>query len=290
MTCDRCARAVDTAVGNVAGVVASHTRAADGVARVVAAPGVSPDAIAAAVRAAGYTVVSVSRAADGDDDDAGDAPLDLLIVGAGSAGFAAAIRARELGARVALVERGALGGTCVNVGCVPSKTLIRAAEVVHRALHHGFAGIRFAPPALDFRAVIEDKRHLVAELQQAKYWDVLAAHPDIRLLRGTARLRADGGVDVDGRPVPARNVLIATGSHPHVPAIRGLADAETVTSTELMDLDERPDRLVVLGGGYVGLELGQTFARFGSRVTVLARSRLLSREEPALGAALADYL
>lgn len=216
--------------------------------------------------------------------------VDLLIVGGGSAAFAAAIRASELGKSAAIVERGALGGTCVNVGCVPSKTLIRAAEAHHRATHHGFDGVRARAEPVDFRAVIEQKRSLVRELAQAKYWDVLAAYPDIALLRGEARIDTEGRVWVDGLHVPANNVLLATGSRPAVPNIPGLVDAGYLTSTEAMELHELPRRVAVLGGGYVGLELGQTFARFGSKVTVIARSRLLGREEPSIGEALTGYL
>jgi len=215
---------------------------------------------------------------------------DLLILGGGSAGFAAAIRATELGASVVMVERGALGGTCVNVGCVPSKTLIRAAEVQHRAEHHGFVGIRTGAERPDFAAVIEHKRQLVAELQQAKYWDVLASHPAVMLMQGAARFRSDGTVEVDGAPVRARKVLIVTGASPWLAPIPGLSDARPLTSTELMELEELPEHLVVLGGGYVGLELGQTFARLGARVTVLARSRLVSHEDREVSEALAAYL
>ena len=222
--------------------------------------------------------------------DARPDEVDLLIVGGGSAAFAAAIRASELGKSAAIVERGALGGTCVNVGCVPSKTLIRAAEAHHRATHHGFDGVRAKAEPVDFRAVIEQKRSLVRELQQTKYWDVLAAYPDIELIRGEARVDAKGRVWVDGKHVPAKNVLLATGSRPAVPSIPGLAEAGYLTSTEAMELDELPRRTVVLGAGYVGLELGQTFARFGSKVTVIARSRPLSREEPSISDALAGYL
>ena len=217
--------------------------------------------------------------------------LDLLIIGAGSAGFAAAIKANELGAKVALVERGALGGTCVNVGCVPSKTLIRAAEAHHHAGHPRFAGLstKAAPP--DFRAVIEQKAQLVADLQQAKYWDVLAAYPDIMLMQGEARLQPDGKVEVDGRPVGTKNVLLAMGASPWAPPIKGLSHLRFLTSTTVMELTELPKHLIVIGGGAVGLELAQTFARLGSRVTVLeVLPRIVAAEEQEVSDALAGYL
>lgn len=228
---------------------------------------------------------SITSQAPRDDEE-----LDLLIIGAGSAGFAAAIRATELGASVAMVERGALGGTCVNVGCVPSKTLIRAAEVQHRAERHAFAGIHTHADRPDFGAIIAQKRQLVAELQQVKYRDVLASYPSIALMHGDARFRLDGTVEVDGEPVRARKVLLVTGSSPWLAPVAGLSGARPLTSTELMELEQLPEHLVVIGGGYIGLELGQTFARLGSKVTVLARSRLVSHEDEDISAALATYL
>lgn len=219
-----------------------------------------------------------------------DREFDLVVVGGGSAGFAAAIRAHDLGASVALVEGGALGGTCVNVGCVPSKTLIRAAETYHRATHHGFAGIDLDPRPTDFSQVIAQKDALVAELQQTKYWDVLGAYPSIVLLRGKARMLANGTVMVDEEEIRARKILLTLGASPWPAPLPGLGDVSHLNSTQLMTLEERPRSLVVLGGGYVGLELGQAFARFGTKVTVLARSALLSHEDHEISEQLAVYL
>lgn len=295
MTCDHCARSIDDALTQLPGVVRSATSFASAQTEITSTEA-SLERVHTAIESLGFSVVRGGKGERTEapaDDRRGEAQhdgVDLLIIGGGSAAFAAAIRASELGGSAAIVERGALGGTCVNVGCVPSKTLIRAAEAHYRASHHGFDGVRAKAQPVDFRAVIAQKRALVAELQQAKYWDVLGAYPDVELIRGEARLDAEGRVLVDGKHVPAKNVLIATGSRPAIPNIPGLADAGYVTSTEAMELEEMPKRLVVLGGGYVGLELGQTFARFGSQVTVIARSRLLSREEPSISDALAGYL
>ena len=291
MTCDHCARTIDEAVGRLPGVVEVSTSHEAGTSRVLTDGSLDATRVAVAIESGGFRVVrSTSPAARGRRSHPGDEELDLLIIGAGSAGFAAAIRATELGASVAMVERGALGGTCVNVGCVPSKTLIRAAEVQHRAGQHAFAGIRTRADRPDFAAVIEQKRQLVAELQQAKYWDVLASYPGIMLMQGEARFRSDGTVEVDGEPVRARKVLLVTGASPWLAPVTSQSDARPLTSTELMELEQLPEHLVVLGGGYVGLELGQTFARLGSRVTVLARSRLVSHEDEEISAALATYL
>lgn len=295
MTCDHCARGVDSALAKLPGVERSSTSFEAGRAEVTLGSGSSVDEVHAAIEGLGFTVIRGGKEPQSADAGGPAAQerrdgIDLLIIGGGSAAFAAAIRASELGKSAAIVERGALGGTCVNVGCVPSKTLIRAAEAHHRASHHGFKGVRAQTEPVDFRAVIEQKRSLVAELQQAKYWDVLAAYPDIELIRGEAQIDSEGRVWVDGKHVAAKNVLLATGSRPVMPNIPGLSEAGYLTSTSAMELEELPKRLVVLGAGYVGLELGQTFARFGSEVTVIARSRLLSREEPSISEALAGYL
>ncbi|MDT8436659.1 MAG: mercury(II) reductase [Gemmatimonadota bacterium] len=215
----------------------------------------------------------------------------LAIVGGGSAGFAAAIRAAESGAGVVMVNSGTIGGTCVNVGCVPSKTLIRAAEARHRAGFHPFAGIGHHQPAVDWPAVRAAKDDLVTELRTAKYEEVLAAHPGIDFISARASLLPHGGLELeDGRSIRARSVIITTGSSPWVPDVPGLREAGFVDSTGLLEMEALPDSLAVLGAGSVGLELAQAFARLGVEVTVLARSRLLSSHDPALGSELARHL
>ncbi|MEW6753968.1 MAG: FAD-dependent oxidoreductase [Candidatus Latescibacterota bacterium] len=156
----------------------------------------------------------------------------LLIVGGGSAAFAAAIRAAELGATAAIIERGVLGGTCVNVGCVPSQTLIRTAEVLHRAGHHGCAGIRAALAPPDFRAVVQQKDELVAELRQARYADVPAAYPSVSLMEGEACFRPDGALEVGGSPLAGRKVVLAMGASPWAPPIPGLQATPYLTHAE----------------------------------------------------------
>lgn len=291
MTCDHCARAIDEVVRRVPGVVEVATDHQAGTSRVVADAGVDASSLAGAIRSKGFSVVGQSARDFGSRPRKDGEELDLLVIGAGSAGFAAAIRATDLGAQVAIVERGALGGTCVNVGCVPSKTLIRAAEVHHRAGHQAFAGIHTRNEPPDFKAVVAQKAQLVAELQQAKYWNVLASYPSIMLLQGDARFRPDGTVEVNGQPVRARKVVITTGASPWAPPIPGLSNTGFLTSTTLMELEELPKHLIAIGGGAVGLELCQAFARLGSRVTVLeALPRIVPSEDADVGDALAGYL
>jgi len=222
----------------------------------------------------------------------GGGEFDLAIVGGGSAGFAAAIKGADLGARVAMAEGGTLGGTCVNVGCVPSKTLIRAAEAQHRRAHHGFRGIPTSDGRPDWRTVRAEKDALVAELRQSKYWNVLHAYPSITLFRERATLVSAREVRLAaGRTLTAGKIVVTTGASPWSPLIPGLAEAGYLDNTSAMMLERLPQSLIVIGGSAVGLELAQMFARLGVRVTVLeALPRVVPGEDPDIGNALGDYL
>jgi mercuric reductase len=222
----------------------------------------------------------------------GGGEFDFLVVGGGSAGFAAAIKAADLGARVALVEGGTLGGTCVNVGCVPSKTLIRAAEAQHRRVHHGFRGVPATDGQPEWPTVRAAKDGLVAELRQTKYWNVLRAYPSITLFQERATFISGREVRLAGsRTLTAGKILVTTGSAPWAPPIPGLAEAGYLDSASAMALERLPESLIVIGASAVGLELAQMFARLGVRVTVLeALPRVLPAEDADIGNALGDYL
>ena len=223
------------------------------------------------------------------DGKGGGDTVDLVVIGAGSAGFSASITAAELGARVTLIGHGAIGGTCVNVGCVPSKTLIRATEALHHAERASrFAGIRGNGTLDDWRAVQAQKDALVGELRQAKYIDLLPAYNSVAYLEGQARLE-NGGVMVDGKHIDAGKIIVATGSHEFVPPISGIEDVPYLTSTSAFEMENLPEFMIVIGGGYVGCELAQMFARVGVRVTIVFRSRLLPEGEPEISEALAGY-
>jgi len=214
---------------------------------------------------------------------------DLAVIGAGSAGFSAAISAAELGAQVALIGNGTIGGTCVNVGCVPSKTMIRAAEAVHQAeTASRFAGIRAAGGIADWGAVVRQKNELVSSLRQAKYIDLLPSYNTVAYREGGARLGVDG-VTVDGEPIKAGKVIVATGASPDLPAIPGIETVPYLTSTTALELEELPKSLLIIGGGYIGCELGQMFARAGVDVTIATRRRLLPEAEPEISEALTRY-
>ncbi|NWG74840.1 MAG: mercury(II) reductase [Rubrivivax sp.] len=219
--------------------------------------------------------------------------LHVAVIGSGAAAMAAAVKAAERGARVTLVERGTIGGTCVNAGCVPSKILIRAAHVAHLRRESPFdGGIAAGTPVIDRARLLAQQRARVDELRHAKYEGILAGTPAITVLRGTARFGDsrhlvveldDGGT----REVAFDRCLIATGAQASIPPIPGLAQTPYWTSTEALETDAIPPRLAVIGSSVVALELAQAFARLGSRVTVVARRTLLVREDRAVGEAIA---
>jgi mercuric reductase len=215
---------------------------------------------------------------------------DLAVIGAGSAGFSAAITAAEQGANVALIGHGMIGGTCVNVGCVPSKTMIRAAEALHDAgAASRFPGLSGEARVTNWGHLVAAKDDLVSALRRKKYINLLPEYNGVAYLEGAARL-TENGVAVNGSEIVAGKTIIATGSSPAAPDIPGLADVPWLTSTTALDLTEQPRSLLVIGGGYIGCELAQMFARAGTAVTLVTRSRLLPEAEPEIAEALSRYL
>ena len=292
MTCESCERHVAAALERAgAEQVTASWRA--GQASFAWPDRVAEQDLRDAVRAAGYQPGALAEvpepepraatAGAGTDDD-------LLVLGGGSAAFAAAITAREMGARVALAEAGTLGGTCVNVGCVPSKALLAAGELAWRAGHHPFAGLATSSGPVNLAALIDSKDELVAELRQAKYADLIDAY-GFEVIAGHARFTSPDTVEVGSRRLRPGAVLLATGASPAAPPIPGLAEAGYLTSTSALDHKEVPRRLAVLGASAVGLELGQFFLHLGAQVTFLdAAERIAPLEEPEASAALAEVL
>ena len=222
----------------------------------------------------------------------GDGDFDLVIVGGGSAGFGAAIRGAELGARVAMAELGTLGGTCVNVGCVPSKTLIRAAEANHRRTHHPFEGIATTDGQPDWPVVRDHKDALVTGMRETKYRDVLRSYEAVTLFEQRATVTSGKSITLaDGRHITTGKLVITTGASPWAAPIPGLAETGFLDSTSAMALDTLPSSLIVIGASAVGTELAQMFLRLGVQVTLLeAVPRIVPAEDPTIGDALAEYL
>ena len=221
---------------------------------------------------------------------------DLAIIGSGAAAFAAAITARDAGASVVMIESGTVGGTCVNTGCVPSKALLAAAGARHAAAGQRFPGIVTQAGPAGMAALAGGNDDLMARMRTGKYVDLAAAY-GWEILAGTARFR--DGADAPAlkvtlnhagtTTVEAAHYLVATGSAPWIPPIAGLEQAGYLTSTTAMELAELPESMLVIGGNSVGLELGQLFARLGTRVTIAeARDRLAPFEEPEVSAAIED--
>ena len=220
--------------------------------------------------------------------------LRIAVVGSGGAAMAAALKAAELGATVTLIERGVIGGTCVNVGCVPSKILIRAAHIARVRRKSPFdAALSATPAVINPQRLLAQQQDLVNELRRTKYEDILAGIPAITVVHGEAHFEdthtlrvalTEGGE----RRVPFDRCLIATGATAVIPPVPGLEDTPYWTSTEALASDSIPVRLVVIGSSAVAVELAQAFARLGSQVTVLARSTLFFREDPAIGEVLTE--
>jgi len=222
--------------------------------------------------------ISVQKIVDLEDE----ADFDLLIIGSGSAAFSAAIKASEYGAKVGMIERGTVGGTCVNIGCVPSKTLLRAAEINYSAKTNPFLGLKTSAQEVDLAALIKQKDELVSELRNQKYINLIEEY-GIILIEGEAVFINENQIDVNGKTLSAKRFMIATGASPSIPSINGLEEVDYLTSTSLLELEKIPKRLTVLGSGYIGLELGQLLHHLGSEVTLIQRSeRLLKEYDPEI--------
>jgi pyruvate/2-oxoglutarate dehydrogenase complex dihydrolipoamide dehydrogenase (E3) component/uncharacterized membrane protein YdjX (TVP38/TMEM64 family) len=213
---------------------------------------------------------------------------DLAVIGAGSAGLTAAAVAAQLGAKVVLVERERMGGECLNTGCVPSKALIRSARILAQSRRATAWGLRPGAVEADFAEVMAHVRSVVAQVaphdSRARFESL-----GVQCRVGAARLVSPYVVAVDGRTETARAIIIATGATPAVPPIPGLREARPLTSDTVWELTALPRRLVVIGGGPVGCELGQCFARFGSQVTIINGAlQLLDHEDPDIAARLAE--
>ena len=289
MTCDGCAAHVRKALEGVPGVREAQVSYPDATARVVLEGEVPMQRLIEAVVASGYGVHPRSDGASSAGDGHG---LHIAVIGSGGAAMACALKAVERGAHVTLIERGTIGGTCVNVGCVPSKIMIRAAHIAHLRRESPFDnGIQAVAPTIQRTALLAQQQARVDELRHAKYEGILDSNPAITVLRGEARFKDSRSFVVhlnDGgeRVVMFDRCLVATGASPAVPPIPGLKDTPYWTSTEALVSESIPERLAVIGSSVVALELAQAFARLGSKVTILARSTLLFREDPAIGEAI----
>ena len=214
----------------------------------------------------------------------------LVVIGAGSAGLISAYIAATVRARVTLIEAGAMGGDCLNTGCVPSKALIRCARVAQTFRDAGRYGVRPVAPEIDFSQVmarVRDAIDTIAPKDSMERYRSLG----VNCVAGRARLRDSHHVEVNGEVIGARSIVLATGATPLVPPIPGLDAVDPLTSENVWSLESLPERLVVMGGGPIGCELAQSFQRLGSRVSLVdMEQRLLPREDPDVSAHLERVL
>ncbi len=294
MTCETCNETVAEAL---IGAGATEVRADFETGQATFAVGAASEvSLTSAVEQAGYRVVGIEDAGEpltGPEHRRGPARkagYDLLIVGSGAAAFAAGIRARDLGASVALCEANTIGGTCVNVGCVPSKAMLAAANAYHRAAKSSFPGAPTSSGPLDLASLVGAKDELVNGMRADKY-ERLADEYGFTLLRGRGRFTGPQDFLCEGTRIRADRYMLATGAAPSLPPIPGLEGSGYLTSTTALELKELPGSIVVIGANAIGLEMGQLFLHLGSDVTFLeALPRIAPFEEPEVSEALAAVL
>ncbi|MBI2578833.1 MAG: mercury(II) reductase [Candidatus Aenigmarchaeota archaeon] len=221
---------------------------------------------------------------------------DLVILGQGSAAFAAAIKANDLGIKTAMIGGNAtpgtlIGGTCVNVGCMPSKNLITVANAFYHAANNSFEGIKYDKGKLNFKKIIEQKDKLVAKFRKEKYADVVKNLDNVTYIEGKGRFVSRNEAVVNGKKIRGKKFVIATGARSNIIPVKGLENIDYLTNEEALSLKELPESLCVIGGRALGLEFAQMYAHFGTKVIVLQRSdRIIPEEEPEISDALKRYL
>lgn len=239
-----------------------------------------------------YQLGEMVRISSDDEKESSDAAYDydFLIIGSGGAAFSAAIQASENGLRVAMVEKGEVGGTCVNIGCVPSKTLLQAAHIQYQAEQQPFQGLTTSAKQPDMAGLQNQKEQLIQQLRKEKYEDLIEEY-GFDLIKGEASFLDPHTISVQGKDLTAATFLIATGASPFIPNIPGLKDTSYLTSTSALELKEVPNHLVIIGSGYIALELGQMYRHLGAEVTLMQRSsRLLKHYDPEISETVEDML
>ncbi|MDH3497552.1 MAG: mercuric reductase [Gemmatimonadota bacterium] len=215
--------------------------------------------------------------------------FDVIIVGAGQAGVPLAARFAEAGRRVALIERAHVGGTCVNYGCTPTKTMVASARAAHMVRTAGRLGVHVGDVQVDLAAVVERKNRIVTEWRAGVERRLERAGDRLTLVRGNARFVGERLIGVNGTRYTADTIVLNVGARPATPNVPGLDRVPTLDSTGIMELRALPEHLIVLGGGYIGCEFGQMFRRFGAPVTIVHRGQhLLDREDSDVSVAIED--
>jgi mercuric reductase len=296
MTCDHCAQTIAGKFSGKEGILTKDISYPSGTGKFEYDPEkISKEEIATIIDSSQHYKVTgeITNQPDGAKQ------FDLIIIGGGSAAFSAAIKAETLGLSTLMVNAGLdYGGTCVNVGCVPSKNLIRAAETAYHTAHSNFEGIHPKGADIDFAKVIQGKKKLVAMLQQKKYMDVVSDFQSLTMVQGWAEFKDQNTIRVklSGKEsgwvnYKALKFLLATGATTAIPDIEGLSKVGYLTNVTLFDLEKQPKSMIVLGGGYIALEIAQAYHRLGTKVTLLQRSgHVLSKLSADIAEELCSHL
>lgn len=287
MTCEHCAQSAQEALNNIKGVTA-NVSFENSSAAITKEENIDNSILFKAIESIGYSA-TIKKSKINEHSNLNH----IAIVGTGSGAFAAAIKAVEQGASVTIIEGGdVIGGTCVNIGCVPSKIFIRGASIAHLQGHHAVEGLALNTPMIDRKKMVTQQQQWVEKLRYAKYESILKSNSKISLVRGMAQFKNETTLTItkdDGsqQELSADKILLAVGASAHIPNIKGLADTPYWTSTEALVAKKIPEHLIVLGASVVALELAQAYRHIGSKVTVIARSTLLSKEDKEIGEGLA---
>ncbi|MFB9865613.1 mercury(II) reductase [Rufibacter immobilis] len=283
MTCEHCAASIAKRFEGKPGIINEVISYPDGKGKFSYDPDViTKEAIINTINGIGhYKVAGEINSPVNTFDSQTD--FDLIIVGGGSAAFAAAIYANEQSLPTLIINAGLpIGGTCVNVGCVPSKFLIRAAESIRHASHSPFAGVQPGKATWDYGRIIQQKRELVNAMREEKYENILETLEFVKAVEGRAEFLDTKTVLVDGKQkYTGLKFIIATGATTFIPALPGLEQVNYLTNESIFELDDLPESLTVLGGGYIALEIAQAYHRFGSKVRVIQRSERILSSQPA---------
>lgn len=292
MTCDHCAVSIERLLEKKNGIVSKKVIHQTGKGEIAYNPDViSKEDIIGAINQTNHYKAK-------ETDDMGCCNIntnhfDLIIIGGGSAAFSAAIKTNELGLTTLMVNGGLpIGGTCVNVGCVPSKTLIRAAETAYHSSHSNFAGIKPRGADIDFAQVIKDKKNLIKTLQQKKYLDVVSDFENLQIIDGWSEFIDEKTILVNGKDeYTAIKFIIATGATTNVPDIEGLNEIGYLTNVSLFDLEEHPESITIMGAGYIGLEIAMAYNRLGTKVRIIEfTDRVLRTQTPDISEELEMHM
>ncbi len=287
MTCDGCASGIEKKINSLSGISQNKVSYNKGEGEFSYDETLtSKDELISEIEKSGHYKVKGEIKSD-------DNHFDIIIIGGGSAAFSAAIKANNLHKKTLIINAGLpMGGTCVNVGCIPSKYLIRAAESIHFSSHSNFRSVKTTGASFNFKDVIQEKRDLVDSLRQQKYLDIASDLEFVTLLTGYAKFKNVNTVIVDeNTEYTADKFLIATGSISTIPSIKGLENIDYLTNRSLFELEELPSSLVVLGGGYIALEIAQMMHRLGARVTLIQRSEhVLSNQVEDIATEIQEHL